>query len=54
MIQTFLLIIHVRQLSHVIPVTKGTKKVIPLSNIVTKCVFLSYKEPDLGEAAFVA
>ena len=42
------------ELSHVVPVTKGAKKVIPLSNIVTKCVFLSYKEPDLGEAAFVA
>ena len=42
------------ELSHVIPVTKGAKKVIPISNILTKCVFLSYKEPDLGEAAFVA
>ena len=42
------------ELSHVIPVTKGAKKVIPLSNIVPKFVFLSYKEPDLGEAAFVA
>lgn len=44
----------VMELSHVIPVTKGAKKVIPLSNIITKCVFLSYKEPDLGEASFVA
>lgn len=42
------------ELSHVIPVTKETKKVIPLSNIVTKCAFLSYKEPDLGGAAFAA
>ena len=42
------------ELSHVVPVTKGAKKVIPISNILTKCVFLSYKKPDLGEAAFVA
>ena len=42
------------ELSHVIPVTKRVKRVIRLSNIVTKCVSLSYKEADLGEAAFVA
>ena len=27
------------ELSRVIPVTKGAKKVIPLSNIIRKCVF---------------
>ena len=43
------------KLSHVIPVKKGTNKVIPLSNIVTKCVFLSYEEPDIDQVvAFVA
>ena len=44
----------VMELSHVVPVMKGVKKVIPLSNIITKCAFLSFKEPDVGEAAFVA
>ena len=42
------------QLSHVVPVTRGTKRVVPLSNVVTKCIFLSYKEPECNEAYFVA
>ena len=43
------------ELSHVIPVVKENNKVVALSNIVTKCVFLSYKESDTDLAvAFVA
>lgn len=41
-------------LTHVIPVVKGSKRVVPLSNIVTKIVFISYKEPECDPVDFVA
>lgn len=41
-------------LSHVIPVTRGSKRVVPLSNVVTKCVFISYREPECDPFEFVA
>jgi len=41
-------------LSHVILVAKGSKRVVPLSNVVTKCVFISYKEPECDPFDFVA
>ena len=41
-------------LSHVIPVAKGSKRVVPLSNVVTKCVFISYKEPECDPFNFLA
>ena len=41
-------------LSHVIPVAKGSKKVVPLSYLVTKCVFISREEPECDPFDFVA
>lgn len=41
------------ELFYVVLVMKGVKKVIFFFNIVTKCVFLSYKELDFGEVVFV-
>ena len=41
-------------LTHVIPVVKGSKRVVPLSNIVTKIVFISYKKPECDPVDFVA
>ena len=41
-------------LSHVILVVKGSKTVVPLSNVGTKIVFISYKEQECDPVDFVA